>query len=230
MKDVVCQHNFLVSPFKLSIMQTKEIIQNWSIGLSSSILDSIHQEKVNIAIYERTVDHLSEEINSVLSANTEFRSSGDVATLVRDLQSALQGRYPNLLADIEKLLGHFVTISDASNFRILLATINNNMCRKFHTDINDIRMLCTYSGPGTLWLTDDNINEKALDRFGDNQSIVMDESKVRQASTGDVILLKGAIYPNDHTKACVHRSPTIEESGERRLLLRIDTNEFLNFN
>ncbi len=32
------------------------------------------------------------------------------------------------------------------------------------------------------------------------------------------------------TKAIARRSPAIEESGERRLLLRIDTNELLNYN
>ncbi|MGK0427956.1 MAG: hypothetical protein ACJAUR_002072 [Ulvibacter sp.] len=42
-------------------------------------------------------------------------------------------------------------------------------------------------------------------------------------------MLKGAIYLSEGTKAVVHRSPTIEESVETRLLLRIDTNEFLNF-
>ncbi|MFD1553414.1 hypothetical protein [Putridiphycobacter roseus] len=31
------------------------------------------------------------------------------------------------------------------------------------------------------------------------------------------------------TKAAGHRSPIIEESGEHRLLLRIDTNNFIDF-
>jgi hypothetical protein len=32
------------------------------------------------------------------------------------------------------------------------------------------------------------------------------------------------LYPGDREAACVHRSPTIEETGQQRLLLRIDTN------
>jgi hypothetical protein len=95
--------------------------------------------------------------------------------------------------------------------------------------MNDLRMLCTYSGPGTLWLSENNINRNALNSCGDNECIVLDESKIQQAKTGAVVILKGAIYPEEGTKAIVHRSPTIEDYGEKRLLLRIDTNAFLNF-
>ena len=50
-----------------------------------------------------------------------------------------------------------------------------------------------------------------------------------QVPENGVVLLKGALYPKAGTRAIVHRSPTIEESGEKRLLLRIDTNDNLNF-
>ena len=95
--------------------------------------------------------------------------------------------------------------------------------------MNDLRMLCTYSGPGTLWLKEDNIDREALHASTDNEPIALDERMIQQVRTGDLVILKGAIYPKEGTKAAVHRSPAIEESGERRLLLRIDTNEFLNF-
>ncbi|MEL6124115.1 MAG: DUF1826 domain-containing protein, partial [Bacteroidota bacterium] len=108
--------------------------------------------------------------------------------------------------------------------RLLLASVNTNMCRRFHTDINDVRLLCTYTGPGTLWLTNDNINRRALDSYDGNESIVMDPERIQQVPEGAIALLKGAMYPHHQTKAIVHRSPTIEESGEKRLLLRIDTN------
>jgi len=129
-----------------------------------------------------------------------------------------------ILQDIKNLLHHFKAITNAKSFRLLLATVNSNMCKKFHVDINDLRMLCTYGGPGTLWLTEDNINRKALNPYGTNQSIVIDTNSIKQAKTGAVIILKGAKYQKDATKAAVHQSPTIEESREKRLLLRIDTN------
>jgi len=132
----------------------------------------------------------------------------------------------SLLSDISKLLGIFEAITKAQSFRLFLATVKTNMCRKFHTDVNSIRLLCTYTGQGTLWLPDEALDQMALRSVRKNQDIDPDQKYIQQVRTGDVVLLKGALYPDGHP--IMHRSPSIEESGEHRLLLRIDTNEFLN--
>jgi hypothetical protein len=89
-------------------------------------------------------------------------------------------------------------------------------------------MLCTYIGPGTLWLKEDNINRRALvSSSSQDEDIVVNQNEIQQVEAGSALILKGAIYPKEGTRAIVHRSPAIEESGERRLLLRIDTNSFL---
>lgn len=131
-----------------------------------------------------------------------------------------------LYKDIECLLHLFKKISASENLSVLLETVNTNMCRRFHTDVNDLRLLCTYSGQGTLWLTEDNVNRNALDNSGNNEAIVIEENNIQQVETGDVVILKGSKYIQNDTKAVVHRSPSIENNKEKRLLLRIDTNEF----
>lgn len=213
--------------------QTFEVInnaisKNWGEGNCPTVLHQIHSNEVNIAIYNRDIDVLSNEIDMALNLAIEIRVSGDIDKIVQTIENDLM-EFDLLKSDLISLLHLFKDITKANSYKVLLATVNTNMCRKFHTDINDLRMLCTYSGPGTLWLEDDNVNRKALDTCGDNECIVLDETKIHQAKTGSVVILKGAIYPIEGTKAIVHRSPTIEETGERRLLLRIDTNEFLNF-
>ena len=90
-------------------------------------------------------------------------------------------------------------------------------------------MLCTYSGPGTLWLSEKNLNREALDYLKSNNSIVVNDDFINQVSTGSVAILKGGLYPRKGTKAIVHRSPNSQESQQKRLLLRIDTNELFNF-
>lgn len=215
------------------MIESEEIVKkklkspvNWALGKSSLSLKKIHHKDVNIAIYERDTSGLKNEIDHLLKANIEFRSSGTINAIVNEMTSLIDPKqYSVMIQDIKECLYHFNEISNAKSFRLLLATVNTNMCRKFHTDINDLRMLCTYSGPGTLWLTDENINPKA----SASKSIVIDEKKIQQVKTGAVVLLKGALYPQYNTKTVVHRSPTIEETGEKRLLLRIDTNESLNF-
>lgn len=154
--------------------------------------------------------------------------SGTVEEISNFLDAYFTAELPEqkiLLDDILGLLELFKQVSKTSSFRLLLATINTNMCRKFHTDINNLRMLCTYVGPGTLWLPEEAINHRAL--RAKRSDFILDKNLIQQVDTGDALILKGALYPE--SKAIIHRSPTIEETGEKRLLLRIDTNESLNF-
>ncbi len=216
--------------FKNIIKSTRKGDVNWAIDKTPEVLKQIDNQDVNIAIYERNISNLTNEINQLVSKDIKLNSSGDIGTILKDIKKGLPpNQFSLVLQDIHSLLLHFSEITGCTEFRLLLATINNNMCRKFHTDINDLRMLCTYSGPGTLWLTNDNINQEGLRDYTNNTNIVLKEKKIKQAKTGAVVVLKGAMYPQEKVKAIVHRSPTIEESGERRLLLRIDTNTTLNF-
>ena len=106
----------------------------------------------------------------------------------------------------------------------MLTGVKTDMCRKFHSDINDLRILCTYYGPGTLWLPKETIDKKAYS--ADKDDFIIDESLIQQVATGDAVILKGALYRN--SDPVLHKSPPVEAQGEQRLLLRIDTNEFVN--
>jgi hypothetical protein len=129
-----------------------------------------------------------------------------------------------LLDDIALLLEGFAITSMVKDLRLALSPVITNMCRRFHTDVNDMRLLCTYAGPGTLWLPNDAVNEKAISSRDPDMPIERSPEDVQQVATGHVAIIKGALYPGDRVAACVHRSPTIEETGQQRLLLRIDTN------
>lgn len=193
-------------------------------------MNGIHQNDVNIAIYNRDISYLSVEINYLLAKNIEYRASGDIDTILEGVKKTINPHKCHLvIQDIHDLLKLFKEITSKNSFRLLLATVNSNMCRMFHTDMNSLRMLCTYIGPGTLWLKEDNINRRALNSIQSKQSIAIEEERIQQVSTGSVAILKGALYPKENTKAIVHRSPTIEESGKKRLLLRIDTVGLLDF-
>ena len=204
------------------------ITKNWVTGNCPTMLNQIHNREVNIAIYNRDISSLSNEIDKIQEQNIEIRLSGNIREVTQSLRLNLSP-FTLLLNDIKYLLNLFGEISHAKSFRLLMATVNTNMCRRFHTDVNDLRLLCTYFGPGTLWLKEENVNRTALETCKDNECIVLNPDEIQQAPTGAVVILKGSIYPSEETKAIVHRSPTIDKSGEKRLLLRIDTNEFLNF-
>ncbi len=203
--------------------------KNWIASDHAAVLETIHRSELNIAIYNRDLTLLKGELDQLLNSEFEFRTSGETSDILNDIRSApTLNNLPQLKADLEDLFIQFRELTKAGNFRLFFATVRNNMCRKFHTDINDLRMLCTYVGPGTLWLSEDNIN-RAAENSEDEELLVIDEDRIMQASEGDVLVLKGAIYPKEETTPILHRSPTIEESGQKRILLRIDTDEFANF-
>ncbi|MEL6674958.1 MAG: DUF1826 domain-containing protein [Bacteroidota bacterium] len=205
-------------------------VKNWAEGDSPVILEDIHRKEVNIAIYNRDTTSLTNEVNQVLEMGVTVKLSGEIDAILHGVAQSIEPRaFPHLTQDIKGLLQHFQQVTGVTSLRLLLATVNTNMCRRFHTDANDVRMLCTYSGPGTLWLPEDNVNREVLASPAGNDSIVLDEDRIQQAATGSVLLLKGAVYPQEGVQAIVHRSPTLEESGEKRLLLRVDTNQFLSF-
>jgi len=212
-------------------MATAEIKNNWITGHCGSVLNQIQQDPISIAVYDRNTEHLSSSINALMDKTIEFSVSGDIETILKTLKYELAYmkvsiEYSDiLLKDVEALLLNFKNVSEVDNFRLLLATIDGVMCSRFHTDCNDLRMLCTYSGPGTLWLTEENINRKALNSCGSNECIVVNQDKIKQVKTGSVIVLKGSTYSPSQSKAAVHRSPDVEREGEKRLLLRIDTNK-----
>ena len=197
---------------------------NAAISGNKEVLRDIHIAEKNIAIYQRDIQLLSEDLQQLSDQKVECRVRGSVEEILSGLKAYFSDNFPTcstLFEDISERLAQFEQISQASSFRLLLSTISTNMCRKFHTDVNDVRMLCTYVGPGTLWVPDKAIDLDASYARGNGKEIVIDLEKVEQVGTGDVIILKGALYPE--ANAIMHRSPTIEESGEKRLLLRIDT-------
>ena len=215
-------------PINSMTVTDTDVFPNAAIGKKPEILSEILQEEKNITVYEREIPHLEKDIESLVGKEFELRCSGTL----KEIESAIRAGLKNetaLCEDAISLLVRFKEISEADSFRILLEKVETNMCRKFHTDINDLRMLCTYSGQGTMWLPEGAVNRSFLKSMEGNESIVSDNALVQQVSAGDVVILKGAIYPQKNTKAIVHRSPPIEESGEKRILFRIDTNEFMNF-
>jgi hypothetical protein len=195
-------------------------------------LAAIHEAEKNIAICERDTGYLKAAAATMLQVLEEdLKISGAPNDIMVQLDEwALHKDSSDIhvwVEDAKSLVQLFAQISGINDMRVLVAKVNHNMCRRFHTDINDLRLLCTYTGPGTIWLPEEIVDRKALESYKDNDCIVLDERLVQQAQTGAVVILKGAIYPSPNTRACVHRSPTVTESGALRLLLRIDTNEFL---
>ncbi|WP_394748895.1 DUF1826 domain-containing protein [Spongiimicrobium salis] len=206
------------------------LADNAVIGSDPILLQGIHLEAKNLSIYQRRITALEKGLDQVIKQPLEFGVSGRVEEIDFSLRTYFTNAHPervDFMEDILNLLGLFKQVTRASSFRVSLAKVSTNMCPRFHADNNQLRMLCTYYGPGTLCLPDQAEDRKAYLTGQGNQKILTDESLVIQVNTGDVVILKGALYPG--AVPVLHRSPSIEENGGERILLSIDLNEPLNF-
>ena len=124
-------------------------------------------------------------------------------------------------ADVYALCSDFLRLSASSTVTAHLKVIDHNACTKFHIDAYRLRLLTTYVGEGTEWLPETAVNRSALGTS--NERIVKDPSQVQQMQAGVVAILKGeAAFAERRTKGIVHRSPQIAETGQKRLVLRLD--------
>jgi len=212
------------------MIQTQKTFANAVVTNTREGLEGIHQKTKNIAILHRQIGHLHKELAYLEDQKIECRANGSIEKVRSEMATYFETNLkdcPLMLQDITSQLNLYKQLSGAQSFRVFFSTVSTNMCRKFHTDINQLRMLCTYVGPGTLWLPSEAVDSEAYNSNSKDKSIVRDESLIQQVDTGDVALLKGAIYPE--ADPILHRSPTIEETKQKRLILRIDANDSLNF-
>jgi len=191
------------------------------------ILVRIKETDISVAQYRRSNFGAISEISELIATSFNCQSSGSLTEVRNAFIKTLQPIAPVLCSDLLSLLQLFDEIAQSDGYRVLLTTVSGDMCRKFHTDINDLRLLCTYRGPGTLWLPNEAVNRAALSDPSGKAPAYFLEDDIMQAEPCDVLVIKGALYPDKDSLAAVHRSPQIEASGQQRLLLRMDTNSFL---
>lgn len=203
---------------------------NAAIGNDVKILQDIHLKTKNLAIYQRDIKLFTENIPHTVKQPILCKVNGTTEEITFSLNRYFASELPGFhtfLEDVLSVLAIFKQVTKVASFRVLLATVNTNMCSRFHADNNELRMLCAYAGPGTLWLPDIVVDREAYLTGKGNRDIVRDESLIQQVGTGDVVILKGALYPE--ATPILHRSPGIEKRSEERILLSIDINEPLNF-
>lgn len=124
-------------------------------------------------------------------------------------------QWPSILGDILELLHQFFVVVPTFRARLSFVAVRNGMCKKFHTDVTDYRLLCTYRGAGTQFIRPEKLsaNTKKVSR-----------SDVEFIKEGEVILFRGGMSATEEYPPLLHRSPEVHHPVEHRLLLRLDTN------
>jgi hypothetical protein len=127
---------------------------------------------------------------------------GDVAGLLPDAPRPLK-------ALIAALAPRHAALMCSPKVTVRVEGVTGNACTRMHADFKDVRLIVTLAGPGTEHLGGDDL-----------------AAPVQQLPAGWVGLFKGRTYPGaapGRHAPCLHRSPAIDGTGNRRLVLVIDT-------
>lgn len=197
-------------------------IQPVAIGAFDAQLQALHEPGASAAIWARTPDAaLLNEVQALLNDPVFGQVSLTAAAdqVAEGLAATGQmEQYPALRADMSRLAALFSDLTQSPAVRISLSRVKDDMCRKFHTDVTDYRLLCGYAGPGTLYVAPDTLPQPLPEDF--------EPAAWSQLESGHVMIFRGALSATAACPALLHRSPTLSDTAAERLLLRIDTNQF----
>ena len=195
---------------------------------SPEVLERILDPEVNLCLWRRPVQvDIAQELLAlgaldlpdVRPETSSSSFSQDIITLMAEHQLD-PDRFANLRADLEALVSRFSQVSEGRNLRFRLVTTTDNDCKRFHLDRRNLRLICTYQGPGTEWLTDDQVDREALAACSHCASVSRygEPSQFHRFWVG---IMRGD--PANVGTGLVHRSPTIEGTGQVRVLFCLDS-------
>lgn len=184
---------------------------------------AIRRPDVDLAIWVRSPPS---KFTTWLSALT-FEQLPDIRILVKpDALIETLGRYLDkcqmpsgdmrdfLIADINDLVNTFADVTGTDAVDMRLERIVHDACWRFHKDRVETRLLVTYLGPGTEWVTMDHAEAAVAEQ---NHYA----GPIESLRAFDVGLFKGS--EAEEGGGVVHRSPPIMELGLTRLLLCLNT-------
>lgn len=199
------------------------------ISTSAEALSNVLEPGVNLCVWQRpVVQEVSEELR-LLDAHQlpDVRSQSSPATFDADLCALLEryGLQPEAFrawrSDLQQLARLYFPLTDGRKVTLRLETTDTDGCRRFHTDRTNLRLLCTYRGPGTEWLPDAQVDRDAQYAGAANEDILRygEPSQLQPFWVG---ILKGTAYPGNADQGLVHRSPPIANTGHVRVLFCLD--------
>lgn len=127
-----------------------------------------------------------------------------------------------LFSELKPCVHAVVGAGFGKHFQVTLARPADRMCPVFHVDQLSLRLIVTLLGPGTEWLANKDVHRNHLGKSSNRKS-VRDGAIIQQLKTFQVALLKGEMYPGNHGRGLVHRSPEPDSGSDPRWLFRLDS-------
>ena len=121
-----------------------------------------------------------------------------------------------LIDDVLVLARYFTKVSMRNTVRIRIETVADDGCRFFHLDNVEMRLVTTYIGNGTQWVSPD-FSKAAY------QQQINYTGPLNTIDKGDVAIFKGK--KNGADNLILHRSPPMQPDHSPRLVVVIDPDE-----
>lgn len=196
------------------------------IGSHADVLGDVARPDVELAVWHRGADPAwagwleGLPVDDLPACRMDVAPDDAARSLHTSFDACGTPRTPSreaLVTDIAGLVYRFASLAGISTLRLRLEIITDNACRRWHRDCVPLRLICSYRGPGTQWLSPGQV-AAALDQPDE------DAPDARSLQTGDVALFKGCGWPaQPNDGGIVHRSPRIAGSELTRLVLVLDS-------
>ncbi|MFM2476431.1 DUF1826 domain-containing protein [Celerinatantimonas sp. MCCC 1A17872] len=180
-----------------------------------TVLGNIYNEECNLAVWQRDIStDVLQSISDWVASEPmiAFTQIASADNTVAKLAKAY-GESRQLVAfyqHIEQLVDMFCCLFDLKEAGVRLTRMDTRMCPRFHVDRIPCRLITTFQGQGTQWLSDNEQN------FSHSSQPV-----ISQLNRTDVALVKGSGWQGNENGALIHRSPA-PMGHEQRLLLTLD--------
>ena len=193
-------------------------------GGKAECLTEIFRDEVNLAVWERDLpeDCARFAQDFAREAGTFERFIGiEAHDTVEQILPAWALSLPGAdawLADVNELVEMFRCLFEPAAVGLRLHVLPDTMCPRFHTDRVPTRLLVTYAGRGTEWLSEHQVSRS--EGPGPLPEQLVDAADIQVLPTGAVSLLKGEAWIGNEGRGLVHRSPAPGHSP--RLVLGLD--------
>ncbi len=177
-----------------------------------------------ISIAERRLDpHIRAALESAdMSQLGTIRLAGSAQTIRRRIAQRLTGGTLLLSSlalwlgdDIDALMQLFSKLTDAEAFLVRLEAVSDDGCSRFHADNVRYRLITTYSGPGSEW-----ISPPYPPKLQDGT--VFSPEAIERLQPGWIAIMRGRKAETKTMPALLHRSPPMTGGRQPRLFLAID--------
>jgi len=198
---------------------------------SLETLNGFANSSARLGIVEREIPpNMQTFLDEVLSCATPFQVEGPVRkdSLSGDIRNFLEKVvckklrsnpcYEMWFIDIIEVCKAFYDILQTDKICFWMGS--HRGCQRYHIDNVPVRLLLTYTGKGTEWLSDDIVDFNAYRNGDSNELIVKDKSKVQFINQWDVALFKGK------ARGVLHRTPDAALYAPS-ILMKLDSKDFL---